>query len=195
MSDLDAVNLALLVLRCGIGAVMLAHGLNHIYGGGKIAGTAGWFQSLGMRPGKVHAWLASLTEIAGGIALVLGLLTPLGGAAVVGVMVVAWITNHRGNGFFIFRPGEGWEYVMTLTLVGFAIAVVGPGEWSLDEALDIRTDLAGTTGLLIALLAGAGGAALLLATCWRPERPAIEGDGEAGGAAEAEATAEADTAG
>ncbi len=180
VSDLDAVNLALLVLRCGIGAVMLAHGLNHIYGGGKIAGTAGWFQSLGMRPGKVHAWLASLAEVAGGIALVLGLLTPLGGAAVVGVMVVAWITNHRGNGFFIFRPGEGWEYVMTLTLVGFAIAVVGPGEWSLDEVLDIRTDLAGTTGLLIALLAGGGGAALLLATCWRPERPSVAADADAG---------------
>lgn len=176
MSDLDAINLALLVLRCGIGAVMLAHGLNHIYGGGKIAGTAGWFQSLGMRPGKVHAWLASVTEIAGGIALVLGLLTPLGGAAVVGVMLVAWITNHRGNGFFIFRPGEGWEYVMTLTLVGFAIAVVGPGEWSLDEVLDIRADLSGTTGLLIALVGGAGGAALLLATCWRPERPAVEAE-------------------
>ena len=168
VSDSDAVNLVLLVLRCGIGAVMLAHGLNHIYGGGKIAGTARWFESLGMRPGKVHAWLASLTEVAGGVALILGLLTPLGGAAVVGIMLVAWITNHRGNGFFIFRPGEGWEYVMTLALIGLTLAVVGPGEWSLDEALDLRDDLVGTTGLLIALLGGGGGAALLLATSWRP---------------------------
>ena len=171
MSDLDSVNLALLVLRCGAGAVMLAHGINHIYGGGKIEGTARWFASLGMTPGIVHAWLASLTEVAGGIALVLGLLTPLGGAAVVGVMLVAIITNHRGNGFFIFRPGEGWEYVMTLTIVGFAIAVVGPGEWSLDHALDLTDDLVGSTGLLIALLAGAGGAAALLAVAWRPPPP------------------------
>ncbi len=65
-------------------------------------------------------------------------------------MLVAWITNHRGNGFFIFRPGEGWEYVMTLTFVGFAIAVVGPGEWSLDDALDLNDDFIGATGLLIA---------------------------------------------
>jgi putative oxidoreductase len=86
-------------------------------------------------------------------------------------MLVAWITNHRGNGFFIFRPGEGWEYVMTLTLIGFALAVVGPGEWSLDEALDLNPDLMGVTGLLIALVGGVGGAALLLATSWRPERP------------------------
>ncbi|MET0727185.1 MAG: DoxX family protein [Acidimicrobiales bacterium] len=168
MSDADSIDLALLVLRCGLGAVMLAHGINHIYGGGKIAGTARWFESLGMRPGIVHAWLASVMEIVGGVLLVAGLLTPLGGAAVVGVMLVAWITNHRGNGFFIFRPGEGWEYVMTLTLAGFAIAVVGPGEWSLDEAFDIRDDLIGSTGLLVALIAGAGGAAGLLAAFWRP---------------------------
>lgn len=168
MDDVDAVNLALLVLRCGIGAVMLAHGINHIFGGGKIAGTARWFASLGMKPGIVHAWLASLTEVVGGVLLVAGLLTPVGGAAVVGVMLVALITNHRGNGFFIFRPGEGWEYVATLTIVGFAIAVVGPGGWSLDRALGIDDDLAGTTGLLIALLAGAGGAAALLAAAWRP---------------------------
>jgi putative oxidoreductase len=169
VSDVDSINLALLVFRVAVGAVMLAHGLNHIYGGGKIAGTARWFESLGMRPGIVHAWLASLTEVAGGTALVLGLLTPLGGAAVIGVMLVAWITNHRGNGFFIFRPGEGWEYVMTLTFCGLALAVLGPGEWSLDEAIGWRDDLIGTTGLLIALLAGGGGAGLLLATAWRPK--------------------------
>jgi len=168
MSDLDSVNLALLAFRCAVGAVMLAHGINHIFGGGKIAGTARWFGSLGMQPGILHAWLASLTEIAGGALLVLGLLTPLGGASVVGVMLVAWITNHRGNGFFIFRPGEGWEYVMTLTFAGLLLAVVGPGEWSLDNAFDLVDDLAGATGLAIAAVAGAGGALALLAGFWRP---------------------------
>ncbi len=175
MSDLDSMNLALFVLRAATGAVMLAHGVNHIYGGGRIEGTGRWFESLGMRPGLVHAWLASLAEVAGGVSLVLGLLTPLGGAAVVGVMAVAGITNHRGNGFFIFRPGEGWEYVMTLGVLGFALAVVGPGEWSLDHALDLADDLSGTTGLVVALLAGAGGAAALLAAAWRP--PSSAGDG------------------
>jgi putative oxidoreductase len=169
MSDVDSINLVLLVFRCAVGAVMLAHGINHIFGGGKIAGTARWFASLGMKPGPVHAWLASITEIAGGALLVLGLLMPLAGAAVIGVMLVAWITNHRGNGFFIFRPGEGWEYVMTLTFAGLLLAVLGAGEWSLDEALDLRDDLVGATGLLIALVAGAGGAAALLAAFWRPE--------------------------
>jgi putative oxidoreductase len=169
MSDLDSINLALLVFRCAVGAVMLAHGINHIFGGGKIAGTGRWFASLGMKPGIVHAWLASLTEIGGGILLVLGLLTPIGASAVVGVMLVAWITNHRGNGFFIFRPGEGWEYVMTLTFAGLALAVVGPGEWSLDNAFDLLDDLVGATGLAIVTIAGAGGAAALLAGFWRPQ--------------------------
>ncbi|MDP1819682.1 MAG: DoxX family protein [Acidimicrobiales bacterium] len=174
MSDADAINLALLVLRCGIGAVMLAHGINHIFGGGKIAGTGRWFESLGMKPGVVHAWFASIAEVGGGALLVLGLLTPVGAAAVVGTMLVAWITNHRGNGFFIFRPGEGWEYVMTLTLVGFAVAILGGGEWSLDEALELRDNLVGVTGLVIALVAGVGGAAALLAAAWRPPPPTAD---------------------
>jgi putative oxidoreductase len=168
MNDLDAINLALLLFRCGLGAVMIAHGYNHIYGGGKIAGTASWFGSMGMRPPLVQAWLASLTELGAGALLVLGLLTPFGGAGVVGVMAVAWAINHRGNGFFIFRPGEGWEYVMTLAICGVVVGTVGAGEWSLDDAFGILDDLSGTTGLLISALAGGVGAALLLATCWRP---------------------------
>lgn len=166
MSDADAIDLALLILRCGVGAVMLAHGINHIRP--NIDGTAGWFGSMGMKPAKVHAWLASITEIGGGIALIVGLLTPFAAAGVVGVMAVAWAINHRGNGFFIFRPGEGWEYVMTLGIVGIALGALGPGAWSLDDALDIRDDLVGTTGLLIAAVGGIGGAAALLACCWRP---------------------------
>ncbi len=168
MNDTDAIDLALLVFRCAVGGVMLAHGINHIIGGGKIAGTARWFESLGMRPGIVHAWLASLTEVGAGVLLVVGLLTPLGAAGVVGVMLVAWITNHLRNGFFIFRPGEGWEYVMTLTIAALALGVIGPGSWSVDDAFDIRDDLIGVTGLLITVIAGGVGAAALLAAFWRP---------------------------
>ncbi len=165
--DASSIDLALLVLRCAVGAVMLAHGINHIFGGGKIEGTAGWFASLGMKPGIVHAWLASVTEVVGGALLVLGLLTPFGGAAVIGTMTVALVTNHRGNGFFIFRPGEGWEYVMTLIVCGFAIAVLGAGGWSLDHAFEIF-DPPADSGVWIALL-GLAGAVLLLAAFWRPE--------------------------
>ncbi len=59
----DQVNLGLLILRVAVGATMIAHGYNHIYRGGKIKGTGGWFASLGMKPGIFHAWLASITEL------------------------------------------------------------------------------------------------------------------------------------
>jgi putative oxidoreductase len=170
--DQDAVDTALLAFRCCVGAVMFAHGWNHLFRGGKVKGTAGWFESLGMRPGIVHAWIASVTEVGAGVLLILGLLTPLGGAAVVGTMTVALVTNHRGNGFFIFRPGEGWEYVMTLIACGVALGVVGPGQWSLDEALGLfQTDglpVPGGAGLATVVGAGFGGAFLLLAASWRP---------------------------
>ena len=162
----DGVSAGLLILRVMVGIVMVAHGYNHIFRGGKIKGTAGWFQSLGMKPGVLHAWLASITELVAGAMLILGLLTPLAAAGVVGVMVVALITNHITNGFFIFRPGEGYEYVLTLAMVGLAIGAIGAGELSLDHALDI--DWTGWTGLAIAGLAGGGGALLLLALFWRP---------------------------
>src|SRR4051794_5954493 len=139
--------------------VMLAHGYNHIFRGGKIAGTGRWFESLGMKPGPLHAWLASLTELAVGAMLIVGLLTPLAAAGVVGVMLVALIANHITNGFFIFRPGEGYEYVLTLAMVGLAIGALGAGEFSIDHAIDL--DWSGWTGLAIAGLAGGGGAALL----------------------------------
>jgi putative oxidoreductase len=162
----DGVNLALLLLRVMVGFTMLAHGYNHIWGGGKIKGTAGWFESLGLKPGPLHAWLASLTELAAAASLILGLLTPLGGAAVVGTMMVAFLTNHRPNGFFIFRPGEGYEYVLNLIVAGIALGGLGAGKWSLDNAIGINWT--GWVGLAIAAVAGIGGSMLLLAAFWRP---------------------------
>ena len=165
----DGVSAGLLILRVMVGIVMLAHGYNHVFRGGRIPGTGRWFESLGMKPGVLHAWLASLTELAAGTMLVLGLLTPLAAAAVVGVMLVALITNHLKNGFFIFRPGEGYEYVLTLCMVGLAIGALGAGKFSIDDAIDL--DWVGWTGLAIAGIAGGGGALLLLAVFWRRPKP------------------------
>jgi putative oxidoreductase len=168
VSDDTAIDLALLFLRCGVGAVMLAHGIRHIYGGGKIAGTARWFGSLGMRYPLFQAWMASATEVAAGAGLIVGFLMPFAGAGVVGTMTVAWIINHRKNGFFIFRPGEGWEYVMTLVLCGIALATLGAGEFGLDHAFDLDDDFVGGFGFLLSVFAGGGGGLLLLLACWRP---------------------------
>lgn len=166
-----AVDLALLALRVAVGAVMLAHGVNHMVEDGRldVSGTAAWFDGLGMRPGRLHAWLASATEVGAGALLVVGLATPLASAGVLGTMLVAWIANHRGNGFFIFNPGEGWEYVMTLAVTAGAVGTLGPGSWSLDAAVGWQA-WAGTEGLATVVAAGGGGAAVLLAVFWRPDR-------------------------
>jgi putative oxidoreductase len=80
---MNSVNIAALVLRLVVGGTMIAHGWNHAFGGGKLPGTARWFESIGIRPGRVHALAATVIELGAGALLVLGLLTPLAAAAVV----------------------------------------------------------------------------------------------------------------
>jgi putative oxidoreductase len=165
---MEGLNLGALLLRVILAVVMFAHGYNHVFNGGKLPGVARWFASLGFRAPRLQAALASYTELGVAPLLVLGLLTPLAAAGVVGTMLVALIANHRKNGFFIFRPGEGYEYVLTLLIGALALASLGGGAWSIDHALDLADDLQGWTGLLLALVAGGGGGVLTLALFWRP---------------------------
>lgn len=161
------MTLPLLILRVALGSVMVAHGYNHLFGPGGVAGTARWFASMGLRPPRLHALASGLIELGSGICLILGLCTALQCSAVVGVMTVALVTAHRANGFFVFRPGQGWEYVGFLAAVAIGLAGLGPGELSFDQALGIVDDLDGAVGLAVASL-GCVGAGALLAACWRP---------------------------
>jgi putative oxidoreductase len=74
---------------------------------------------------------------------------------------------HKGNGLLVFQ--NGWEYNLVLGAIGVMLATVGPGEWSLDNALGI--DLNGPAGFAIALGGGLALAALLLGTFYRPPAP------------------------
>ena len=86
-------------------------------------------------------------------------------------MTVALVTNHRKNGFFIFRPGEGWEYVGSLICSGLALGAMGPGKASLDNAFGFEW-VSGLGAFAITAVVGLGGAALLLLAFWRPEKKA-----------------------
>ncbi|MFI1293243.1 DoxX family protein [Streptomyces sp. NPDC020792] len=163
---MDADVIALLLVRLVVGSTMVAHGVNHWVGGGKIEGTAGWFSGLGLRHGKLQAWMSVVTEIGAGVLLLVGLATPLACAAVIAVMAVAGLLAHRKNGFFVFK--DGYEYVLVLAVVALALAVFGPGRWSVDHAADI--ELTGWLGGGIALGAAVVATGGLLATFWRPER-------------------------
>ncbi|HUR50644.1 MAG TPA: DoxX family protein [Mycobacteriales bacterium] len=166
MNHLDTVAV---LLRVALGVVMLAHGWNHLLGPGGVEGTARWFGSMGLRPPKVHALASGLTELGAGSALLLGLLTSLQCGAVVGIMSVAFVTAHRTNGFFVFRPGQGYEYVAVLAVVASALAVLGPGGLSVDHALGIDDALDGGVGLALSAGLGLVSAAGLLAAFWRPQ--------------------------
>jgi putative oxidoreductase len=166
----DALDTVLLVLRVVVGLTMAAHGYQKIFLGGKIPGTAGWFESLGMRAGtgRFHAVTAATTEIGSGLLIAVGLLTPLAGAAFVGVMAVAgWV--HRDHGFFVFK--EGVEYNLVLATIGVTLATLGPGRFSLDHAIGVSPDWYGWRGFATALVLGLGLAAALLAVFYRtPQR-------------------------
>jgi putative oxidoreductase len=170
MDDVDTLNAVLLVVRVAAGITLALHGYQKFFMGGRIPGTAGWFESLGMKPGRLHALLAACTEISSGVGFALGLFTPLTAAGCVGIMMVAAWT-HKGK-FFIFK--DGWEYNLVLGLLYVLVAVTGPGEWSLDHAFDIADDLDGSRGLLISLV-GLAASIALMAVFWRPpakEEPA-----------------------
>lgn len=166
---MEGEDVAALLLRVIVGITLFAHGFQHVWRGGRLAGTGRWFESIGLRPGRVHAPLAPFSELVGGAMLVLGLLTPLAAAVGVGTMLVALVANHLKNGFFIFRPGDGYEYVLMIIMVSVAIGALGGREWSVDRALGIDDELRDGVGVLLALL-GAVGAAILLAVSWRPGR-------------------------
>lgn len=167
MDDLDALNLALLILRASVGVVIFAHGWKHLERTVNHQGVAEWFESLGVKPGEMHAWVVSLTELAAGAMLVLGLLTPLAAGAVAALMLVAFMTNHRQAGFWVYnRPTEGWEYIAILFFVCIAMGALGAGDWSLDSAFDFTIDY--LPGLVWATVLGVGGGFAFLALFWRP---------------------------
>ena len=166
-------DVALMILRAALGMMIFVHGYNKAFRGGRIAGTGRWFQSMGMRPGKVHAALAAFTEMGVGALLVVGLVTQVAAAGLIGLMVVAFWTVHRDKGFMI--TGEGWEYVALISVVSLVCAMLGPGRISLDAELEIADNLDGWTGLWIALLLGVGAGAALLLLFYRPPKPTEEG--------------------
>lgn len=162
MTDVDT---GIAVLRAAVGATMIAHGWNHLFGGGGVSGTANWFASMGLRPPRIHALLSGAGELAAGAMMLVGLFTSLSAAFVVGSMTVAGVIAHRKNGFFVFK--DGYEYVLVLAVVAAFIGFAGPGRFSADHAIGLAEAWQGTTG---AAIAGSGvlGAAVLLAACWRP---------------------------
>lgn len=163
---MNVYDVGLLILRLVLGLTLAAHGFNKFFGGGRIPGTARWFESIGMKPGRFHAAVAATTEVSAGLGLAAGLLTPIPAAGFVSLMLVAAWTVHRPNGFFIVK--EGWEYNLVLAVSAVVVATLGAGRLSLDWLIFGKNWLDGWQGLVLSVALGLGGAIGQLLIFYRP---------------------------
>jgi putative oxidoreductase len=156
------MDLGILLIRATVGLTLAAHGTQKLFGwfgGYGLNGTGHWLESVGFHPGRRHALMAGLTEVGGGLLLALGLLTPAGAALVASVMLVAAITAHLKNGFFI--ASGGYEYNVVLGAAAIGLAFTGAGAFSIDALAGYS--FGGPFWGTAALLTGVLGAALQLA--------------------------------
>lgn len=138
--SLTGGDLGLLGLRMTVGGLLVGHGAQKLFGsfgGYGLDGTAGWLESLGLKPGKAWAVLAGASEFGGGSLMALGLLNPLGPIATYGAMLMAWNKAHVGKPIWVTAGGA--ELVLTNIAAATAVALAGPGRYSLDDAFDIET--------------------------------------------------------
>ncbi|HEX9824836.1 MAG TPA: DoxX family protein [Actinomycetota bacterium] len=156
------MDIGLLMVRIVIGGLLIGHGTQKLFGwfgGGGVRGTAGFFEALGYRPATPLAVVAGTAEAGGGLLLAAGFLTPLGAAAIAGVMLNAIVTVHLAKG--IWNTNGGLEFPLTVATGALAVAFAGPGRFAVDRAVGL--DLQGTPwGLAaVALAVGVGSLTLL----------------------------------
>ena len=132
-TQLTAVSIGLLVLRLVVGLAMAAHGSQKLFGwfgGHGLAGTGGFFEMIGFKPGRLFALLAGATEVTSGILIAAGFLGPIGPALMLSVMIVAAVSVHLKNGFF--AQSGGIEVAVLFAVAAVALAFTGFGKFSID---------------------------------------------------------------
>jgi putative oxidoreductase len=156
------MHLGLLVLRVVVGLLFAGHGAQKLFGsfgGHGLKGTAGFFEMIGLKPGRIHATAAGVMEFGGGLLLALGLVTPFAAAALIAVMTAAVITVHLAKGLWVTEGG--YEYNLVLAAIAYALATIGAGNWSIDHLLGLSMHgvLWGIGALVVGLLGGLGAVA------------------------------------
>jgi putative oxidoreductase len=147
------MDVAVLILRVIVGALFAGHGAQKLFGwfgGHGLTGTGGFFESVGIKPGRPAAAAAGIAELAGGLLFATGLLTPVAAGLIIAVMTAAIVRVHWRQGLWVSEGGA--EYSLVLIAVAFTVTAIGPGELSLDHALGV--DMVGLTWGLGAFVAG-----------------------------------------
>ena len=140
LPDSTTLSAGLLAARLVFGVMMMGHGAQKLlgwFGGHGLNGTAGFFESLGFRPGRVFVATAALTELTSGLLVALGLLGPVGPALMLPVMIVAAVTVHWKNG--VFAASNGIEVPLLYSAAAVTLALTGPGLISLDALLGLQS--------------------------------------------------------
>jgi putative oxidoreductase len=125
-------DLALLTGRTILGSYLAAHGAQKLFsafGGFGLDVTGDFFEKIGLRPGRLMATTAGMSELGGGLLTLAGLAHPLGPVSLAGTMAVASST-HRANG--PFTANRGFELPLTNMAAALLLAAFGPGRYSLD---------------------------------------------------------------
>jgi putative oxidoreductase len=161
-------DIGLLILRLVVGLLLAGHGAQKLFGwfgGPGLKGVAGWLDSIGLRPPMFWAIMAGLSEFGGGLLLALGLLNPIGSLGIIAAMLMAILVVHWGQG--LWNENRGSELPLTNLAVALALALTGPGAYSLDAALGVALPQPATLwgGLALVIL----GAAVALAGRSEPE--------------------------
>lgn len=169
--------IAMLIARVTVGGLLAGHGAQKLFGwfgGSGVKGTAPAMESMGLKPGTLWAPVAGLAEFGGGVLTALGLLHPLGPISIMAAMSMATIKVHWGKP--IWSTEGGGELPLTNFAVALAIALAGPGRYSLDAAMLLRlpASLVATAVVLAAagVTAGVATPALLTGDTERSEAAA-----------------------
>jgi putative oxidoreductase len=132
-------DLGIFALRAVTGGLLAGHGAQKLFGsfgGPGLKGTASMMEQLGLQPGKQWGMAAALSEFAGGTLTALGLGGPLGPISVLSSMTMAATTAHWGKPIWVTEGGA--ELPVTNAAVAVAIAMAGPGRYSLDQMIGIK---------------------------------------------------------
>lgn len=126
-----------LALRIGIGVVYFVHGIGKLFAIGPAAvgvtGFTGFLGSLGVPAPALFAWIVTLVEVVGGLAILLGVLTRYAAALVAVDALVATLIYHAPNGFVVTQ--NGFEFTLVNFFAALALVATGAGAYSLERAI------------------------------------------------------------
>jgi len=147
-------NVGLLLLRLGAGGLLAGHGAQKLFGafgGFGLKGTAGWLESMGLKPGTFWALGVSASEFGGGTLTTLGLFHPIGPLGTLAAMTMATAKAHWGKPIWAAQGGA--ELPVVNMAAALAMILNGPGTYSLDRVFGIRVPRAVVAAVLVAEVA------------------------------------------